>query len=50
MLKRCNYRMILIIFLVNTSEFTYFFFMPWEIYEGRQPVLVPPLLTVRLSH
>jgi len=26
MLKRCNYCMILIIFIVNTSEFAYFFF------------------------
>jgi len=32
--------MILIIFLVNTSEFAYFFFMPWEIHEGRQRLLV----------
>jgi len=50
MLKRPNYCMILIIFLVNTSEFAYFFFMPWEIHEGRQPLLVPPLLTWWLSH
>jgi len=26
MLKKCNYYMILIIFIVNTSEFAYFFF------------------------
>jgi len=35
--------MILIIFLVNTSAFAYFFFTSWEIHEGRQPLLVPPL-------
>jgi len=41
--------MILIIFLVNTSEFAYFF-MSWDIREGRQPLLVPPLLTGWLWH
>jgi len=50
MLKRCNYCMILIIFLVITSEFAYFFFTSWEIHEGRKSLLLPPLLTAWLSH
>ena len=40
MLKRCNYCMILIIFIVNTSEFTYFFFKSGENHEGRHRLLV----------
>ena len=40
MLKRCNYCMILIIFIVNTSEFAYFFFKSGESQEGRQRLLV----------
>ena len=35
MLKRCNYCTILIIFIVNTSEFAYFFFKTGESQEGR---------------
>jgi len=31
MLKRCNYYMILIIFMVNTSEFAYVFFKSGEV-------------------
>ena len=42
MLQRCNYCMILIIFIVNTSEFAYFFFKWGESHEGRQWLLVPP--------
>jgi len=49
MLKRCNYCMILLIFIVNTSEFAYFFFTSGERHEGRQRLLVPPL-TGWLSH
>ena len=37
MLKRCNYCMILIMFIVNKSEFAYFFFKSGE---GRQRLLV----------
>jgi len=40
MLKRCNYCTILIIFIVNTSEFAYFFFMSGDSHEGRQRLLV----------
>jgi len=40
MLKRCNYCMILIIFIVNTSEFAYFFFKSRDSHEGRQRLLV----------
>ena len=40
MLKRCNYCMILIIFVVNTSEFAYFFFKSGDSHEGRQRLLV----------
>jgi len=43
MLKRCNYCMILINFIVNTSEFAYFFFKLGVSHEGRQRLLVPPL-------
>ena len=32
--------MILIIFIVNTSEFAYFFFKSWDSHEGRQRLLV----------
>jgi len=39
-LKRCNYCMILIIFIVNTSGFAYFFFSSGESHEGRQRLLV----------
>jgi len=39
MLKRCNHCMILIIFIVNTSEFAYFFFKS-DSHEGRQRLLV----------
>ena len=42
MLKRCKYCMILIIFIVNTSEFAYFFFKSGESGEGRQRLLVLP--------
>jgi len=41
--------MILIIFIVNTSEFAYFFFKLGESHEGRQRLVVPPL-TGWLSH
>jgi len=41
--------MILIIFIVNTSEFAYFFFKSGINHEGRQQLLVPPL-TGWLSH
>jgi len=41
--------MILIIFIVNTFEFAYFFFKSGESDEGRQRLLVPPL-TGWLSH
>jgi len=34
MLKRCNYCMILIIFIVNTSEFACFFFKSGEVTKG----------------
>jgi len=34
MLKRCNYYMILIIFMVNTSEFAYIFFKLGEVTQG----------------
>jgi len=40
MLKRCNYCMIPIIFIVNTSEFAYFFFKSGDSHEGRQRLLV----------
>jgi len=40
MLKRCNYCMILIIFIVNTSEFAYFFFKSGESHEGMHRLLV----------
>jgi len=40
MLKRCNYCMVLIIFIVNTSEFAYFFFKSGDSQEGRQRLLV----------
>jgi len=40
MLKRCNYCVILIIFIVNTSGFAYFFFKSGESHEGRQRLLV----------
>jgi len=45
MLNRCNYCMILIIFIVNTSEFAYFFFKSGDSHEGRQRLLVllPPV-------
>ena len=43
MLKRFNYCMILIIFIVNASEFAYFFFKSGESQEERQRQLVPPL-------
>jgi len=39
MLKRCNYCMILIILIVNTSEFAYFFFKSGEGHEGRTDCL-----------
>jgi len=34
MLKRCNYYIILIIFIVNTSEFAYFFFQFGTVTKG----------------
>ena len=34
MLKRCNYCMILLIFIVNTAEFAYFFFKSGEVTNG----------------
>jgi len=37
---RCNYCMILIIFIDNTSEFAYFFFKSGDSHEGRQRLLV----------
>jgi len=40
MLKRYHYCMILIIFIVNTSEFAYFFFKSGDSHEGRQGLLV----------
>ena len=40
MLKRCNYCMILIIFIVNTSEFAYFSFKSGDSHEGRQRLRV----------
>ena len=40
MLKRCNYCMIIIIFIANTSEFAYFFFKSGESHEGRRRLLV----------
>jgi len=40
MLKRCNYCMILIIFIVSTSEFACFFFKSGDSHEGRQRLLV----------
>jgi len=40
MLKRCNYCMILFIFIVNTSEFAYFFFKSGDSHEERQRLLV----------
>ena len=40
MLKRCNYCMILIIFIVNTSEFAYFSFKLGESHEGRPRLLL----------
>jgi len=40
MLKRCNYCMILIIFIVNTFEFVYFVFKSGDSHEGRQRLLV----------
>jgi len=42
MLKTCKYCVILIIFLVNTSEFAYFF-KSGVSDKGRQRLLVPPL-------
>jgi len=42
MLIRCNYCMTLIIFIVNTSEFAYFF-KSGDGDEGKQRQLVPPL-------
>jgi len=36
MLKRCNYCMILIIFIVNTSEFADFFLKSGDCHDGRQ--------------
>jgi len=47
--KRYNYGMILIIFIVNTFEFAYFFLKSGGSHEGRQRLLVPPL-TRWLSH
>jgi len=41
--------MILIIFIVNTSEFAHLFFKSGESHEGRQRLLVPPF-TGWLSH
>jgi len=41
--------MILFFFIVNTSEFAYFFFKSGESHKGRQRLLVPPL-TGWLSH
>jgi len=41
--------MILFIFIVNTSEFAYFFFKSGESHQTRQRLLVPPL-TGWLSH
>ena len=38
--KRCNYWMILIIFIVNTSEFADFFFKSGDCHKGRQRLLV----------
>jgi len=35
--------MILISFIVNTSEFAHFFFKSGDSHEGRQRLLVPPL-------
>jgi len=35
--------MILIIFIVSTSDFAYFFFKSGESHEGRQRLLVPSL-------
>jgi len=49
MFKRYNYFIIQIIFMVNTSEFAYFFFKSGVGHEGRQQLLVPPL-TEWLSH
>jgi len=46
---RCNYCLILIIFIVNTYEFAYFLFNSGESHEGMQPQLVPPLAEWR-SH
>ena len=40
MLKKCNYCIILIIFIVNTSEFAYFFFKSGESHEGRHQFFV----------
>ena len=40
MLKRCNYCMIIIIFIVNASEFAYFFFKSGDSHEGRQRLLL----------
>ena len=39
MLRRCNYCMIIIIFIVNTFEFTYFF-KSGNSHEGRHRLLV----------
>jgi len=36
--------MILIIFTVNSPEFAYFFFKSGKSHEGRQRLLVPPLV------
>ena len=49
MLKRYNYCIIHIIFIVTTSEFVYFFFKSGESHEGRQQLLLPPY-TEWLSH
>ena len=40
MVKRCNYRMIVIIFMVNISEFAYFFFKSGNSHERKQRLLV----------
>jgi len=44
--------MILIIFIVNTSEFAYFFFQSWDSHEGRQRLLLVLLSPggVRIEH
>jgi len=45
MLERFNYCMILIIFIVNTSEFACFFFTSRDCHEGRQRLLTPTICT-----